>query len=87
MQRGPFHGLMKHLDPVPWGQGAASPHQLVLVAQLGPALCDPVEYSPPGSSVPGFSRQEYWSGLPWPPPGLPPITQVGVRPWQGAAGL
>ena len=23
----------------------------------------------PGSSVMGFSRQEYWSGLPFPPPG------------------
>ena len=25
--------------------------------------------TPPGSSVHGFSRQEYWSGLPFPPPG------------------
>ena len=32
------------------------------------ALCDPVDCSPPGSSVMGFSRQEYWSGLPCPPP-------------------
>ena len=32
--------------------------------------CDPMDCSPPGSSVlPGFSRQEYWSGLPCPPPG------------------
>ena len=23
----------------------------------------------PGSPVPGFSRQEHWSGLPFPPPG------------------
>ena len=28
-----------------------------------------MDYSPPGSSVMGFSRQEYWSGLPGPPPG------------------
>ena len=28
-----------------------------------------MEYSSPGSSVQGFSRQEYWSGLPYPPPG------------------
>ena len=34
-----------------------------------PILCDPVDCSPPGSSVRGFSRQEYWSGLPRPPPG------------------
>ena len=25
--------------------------------------------SPPGSSVHGVSRQEYWSGLPFPSPG------------------
>ena len=31
-------------------------------------LCVPVDYNPPGSSVHGFSRQEYWSGLPFPPP-------------------
>ena len=29
----------------------------------------PMDYSPPGSSVHGgFSRQEYWSGLPFPSP-------------------
>ena len=26
--------------------------------------CDPVDCSPPGSSIHGFSRQEYWSRLP-----------------------
>ena len=31
-------------------------------------LCDPMDYSPPGSSVMGFSKQEYWSGLPFPSP-------------------
>ena len=34
-----------------------------------PTFCDPMNRSPPGSSVHGFSRQEYWSGLPFPPPG------------------
>ena len=29
-------------------------------------LCNPMDYSPPGSSM-GFSRQEHWSGLPCPP--------------------
>ena len=33
-----------------------------------PTLCNPIDCSPPGSSVMGFSRQEYWSGLPCPPP-------------------
>ena len=30
--------------------------------------CDPMDCSLPGSSVHGFSRQEYWSGLPFPSP-------------------
>ena len=33
-----------------------------------PTLCDPIEGSPLGSSVPGILRQEYWSGLPFPSP-------------------
>ena len=33
-------------------------------------LCDPMDYSPPGSSVMGFSRQEYWGGVPCPSPGI-----------------
>ena len=32
-------------------------------------LCDPVDHSPPSSSVHEFSRQEYWSVLPFPSPG------------------
>ena len=40
-----------------------------LVAQLCPTICDSMDCSPPGSSLWGFSRQEYWSGLPGPPSG------------------
>ena len=29
---------------------------------------DPMDCSPPGSSIHGFSRQEYWSGVPLPSP-------------------
>ena len=36
--------------------------------QLCPTLCDPINGSPPGSPSPGFSRQEHWSGLPFPSP-------------------
>ena len=39
----------------------------VLVTQSCLTLCDPM--NPPGSSVQGFPRQEYWSGLPFPSPG------------------
>ena len=36
--------------------------------QLCPTLCDRIDGSPPGSPVLGFSRQEHWSGLPFPSP-------------------
>ena len=36
------------------------------VAQSCPTLSDPMECSLPGSSAMGFSRQEYWSGVPLP---------------------
>ena len=39
--------------------------------QSCPTLCDPIDGSPQGSPVPGslgFSRQEHWSGLPFPSP-------------------
>ena len=38
------------------------------VAQSCPTLSDPMNCSLPGSSVHGFSRQEYWSGVPLPSP-------------------
>ena len=36
--------------------------------QSCPTLCDPIDGSPPGSAVPGISRQEHWSGLTFPSP-------------------
>ena len=36
------------------------------VAQSCPTLSNPMDCSLPGSSVHGFSRQEYWSGVPLP---------------------
>ena len=36
--------------------------------QSCPTLCDPIVGSPPGSPSLGFSRQEHWSGLPFPSP-------------------
>ena len=41
------------------------------VAQSCPTLRDPMDCSPPGSSVHGFSRQEDWSGVPSPSPSDP----------------
>ena len=43
----------------------------VQVAQLCPTLCDPMAM--------GFSRQEYWSGLPFPSPEDLPDTEIEPR--------
>ena len=36
--------------------------------QSCPTLCDPIDGRPPGFPSLGFSRQEHWSGLPFPSP-------------------
>ena len=59
--------------------------------QSCPTLCDPIDGSPPSSSVHGIFQQEYWSGVPLPsprqilyiyksakPPGKPKNTGVGT---------
>ena len=38
------------------------------MSQSCPTLCNPRDGSPPGSQSLGFSRQEQWSGLPFPSP-------------------
>ena len=44
--------------------------------QSCPTLCYPMDCSLLGSSVHGFSRQQYWSGLPFPSPGDLPDTGI-----------
>ena len=59
------------------------------VTQSCPTLCDPMDCSPPGSSVHAIFQQECWSGLPFPSPrdlpdpGIeprPPALQAGALP-------
>ena len=45
------------------------------ITQLCPTLCDPMDCSLPSM---GFSRQEYWSGLPFPSPG--DLPNPGIEP-------
>ena len=52
-----------------WPQGATAECSF---AQSCPVLCDPMDYSPTASSVHGVFWQEYWSGLPFPLPGVLP---------------
>ena len=50
-----------------------------LVAQSCPTLCDPRSLQPARLLCPwGFSRQEYWSGLPCPSPG--DLPNPGIEP-------
>ena len=58
----------------------------VLVAQSCPTLCDPVDCSPQGPLSTKFSRQAYWSGLPFPSPGdlLDPRIEPGCPALQAA---
>ena len=50
----------------------------VLVSQSCVTLCDPMDCSPPVPLSMGFTRQEYWSGLPFPSPG--DIPDPGTEP-------
>jgi len=47
-------------------------------AWLCPALCDPHGLAHQAPPSVGFSRQEYWSGVPFPIPGDPP--HLGLNP-------
>ena len=50
----------------------------VLVTQLGLTLCDPMDCSPPGSSVHGIVQQKYWSGIQFTSPG--DLPNPGIEP-------
>ena len=58
----------------------------MLVTQSCLILCDPLDCSLPGSSIDGIFRQEYWTGLPLPPPedlpdpGIKPTSPPGDHP-------
>ena len=48
------------------------------VAQSCLILCDPWTIAPQASLSMGFSKQEYWSGLPFPSPG--DLPDPGIEP-------
>ena len=55
------------------------------IAQSCSTLSDPMDCSPPGSSVHGISRQEYWSGVPLPSPRPainPSIPPLDLYQWE-----
>jgi len=57
------------------------PPVCVLSSSVMSNSCDPMDCSQLGSSVQGFPRQEYWSGLPFLIPGCLP--NPGIKPRQG----
>ena len=48
----------------------ASVCECVLVAQLCPTLCDSMDIAHKAPLSMGFSRRQYWNGLPFPSPGI-----------------
>ena len=59
--------------------GKPSMYVVCLVTQSSVTLCNPMDYSTPGSSLSmGFSRQEDWSGLPFPSPGA--LSDPQIKP-------
>ena len=61
-----FVGVKSHFfgEPILYFLSAAAAKLL----QSCPTLCNPIDSSPLGSPSLGFSRQEHWSGLPFPSP-------------------
>ena len=60
---------------------SVSPHQSESeskVTQSCPTVCDPWTVAHQASPSMGFSRQEYWSGLPFPSPG--DLLDPGIEP-------
>ena len=55
---------------------------LCLRVQSCPTLCNPMDCSPPGSSVRWISQQVYWRGLPF--PSLEDLPDPGIKPVSSA---
>ena len=51
-------------------------YEVRLVAQLCPTLSDPMDHSHQAPLSMGLSQQEYWSVLPFPPPGDCPNSRI-----------
>ena len=62
-----------------WGKYLLEAESESEVAQSCPTLCDPMDCSLPVPPSMGFSRQEYWDGLPFPSPGDLPNTGIEPR--------
>ena len=59
-------------DPCDLYKGYNQVHVCVFVTQSCRTLCDPMDCSPQAPLSMKFSRQKYWSGFPFPSPGVFP---------------
>ena len=50
----------------------------MLACSVGLILCHPLDLAHQAPPSMGFHRQEYWSGLPFPPPG--DLPDPGIKP-------
>ena len=75
-----YLSVLKHYEHGTWH--TVIDFLLLVLAQSHPALCDPMNYSLPGSPTMGFSRQEHWSGLPFPSP--EELADPGIEPMSSA---
>ena len=70
----------------PWRAGNIANNPICMctkVLQSCPTFCNPMDYSPQAPLSMGLSKQEYWSGLPCPPPG--DIPDPGIEPLSQAS--
>ena len=76
----PAHGRNDPRSPLDWVSAAIPGGGGGLVAQSCPTLATPWTVAHQAPLSRGFSRQEYWSGLPFPSPGDLPNPQIKLRP-------
>ena len=72
--------IVKHWKPLKFPSTMEKPASCVRATSLQwcSTLCNPMDCSPPGCLSMGFSKQEYWSGQPYPPPG--DLSHPGIKP-------
>ena len=74
----PFSSSLLSAIRVVWDHSNQVCVCISLVTPSCASLCDPRDCSPPGTPSMGFPMQEYWSGLPFPPPG--DLPNAGMEP-------
>ena len=63
-----FKGESSHFENAKFREVSTAAAAAAKSLQSCLTLCNPIDGSPPGSPSLGFSRQEYWSGVPFPSP-------------------